>query len=498
MAGKQWDVVIVGAGFGGLACGGLLASEGKRVLLLEREDRLGGRATSLKGEELSLPYFENLLKRTGNEWIVRTEPDISEIVDKRLLKGYTVDLGFHEYVYHENGRVGILLKSLGEAVKFYPLQENYYWFDNKWCGMKPPKIEFIPDDLIPEFGKVAKGIMKMSPKDTAQFDHVSIKDFIEERTDKKRIQDFWYLLATLVTTINHPEDISAGETIRSSNPVGYTGGHAGSGNGGSVEGGFITVANKLAKIIKNWGGEVRTRAEVKRIIVEDGKAKGVEVSTPTGEETIYSKTVVSNVPIQKVFKILDEKAFPSNWVKHVKGLRSAGSATGYIALNRRVLKNKGWCGVMELIPEGEGFRGAVRCIFEGLSNYDPTRAPAEKQLVTFYAPLTQEEANNKKKVNKVIDSLNDFLDERFPEYHESIDWAIYTSLEYLDGVARSPNQVGDKRPEIKAPGVEGLYFVGDGVRSWGVPMDAAVHSGFIAAGMIANKDFLQMLPEYLR
>ncbi|MGQ9720485.1 MAG: phytoene desaturase family protein [Candidatus Jordarchaeum sp.] len=498
MSSKPWDVVIVGSGFGGLTCGALLTNEGKRVLLLEREDRLGGRATSIKGEELSLPYFENLLKSTGNEWIVRTEPDISEIVDKQLLKGFTLDLGFHEYVYHENGRVGILLKNFGEAIKFYPLQENYYWFDNKWCGMAPPKIEFIPDELMSEFGKVAKGNMKMFPKDTAQFDHVSIKEFIEERTDKKRIQDFWYLLATLVTTINHPKDISAGETIRSSNPVGYTGGHAGSGNGGSVEGGFITVANKLAKIIKDSGGVVRTQTEVNKIIVEDGEVKGVEVSTPTGEETIEAKVVVSNVPIQKSFKILDENVFPSDWVKHVKGLRSAGSASGYIALNTRVLKNRGWFGVMELIPEGEGFRGAVRCIFEGLSNYDPTRAPEDKQLVTFYAPLTQEEANNKKKVNKVIDALNEFLDERFPEYHESVEWAIYTSLDYLDGVARSPDQVGNKRPEIKAPGVKGLYFVGDGVRSWGVPMDATVHSGFIAAGMIAKKDCLQMLPEYLR
>ncbi|MEX2706929.1 MAG: phytoene desaturase family protein [Candidatus Freyrarchaeum guaymaensis] len=498
MASMKWDVVVVGSGFGGLTCGALLARDGLRVLLLEREDRLGGRATSLRGEEVSFPNLENILRRIGNERIVRSEPEMDEIVSRGLLKGFTLDLGFHEYAYHENGRVGILLRNLGEPVKFYPLQENYYWFDDKWCGMTLKKVDFIPDEFRHEFSKIVKNNFKMLPKDTLKYDHMSVKSYIEEMTDKKRVQDFWYLSATLIATINHPDDISAGETIRASNPLMYTGGHLGSGIGGSVEGGFITVANKLAKVIKDSGGEVRTRAEVKQIIVEDGRVRGVEVSTPSGEETVEAQTVVSNVPIQKVFNIVDEGAFPSDWVKHVKGLRAAGSVSGYISLNRRVLKNKGWFCVPELISEGEGFRGAVRCIFEGLSNYDPTRAPEDKQLVTFYAPLTPEEANDSKKVNRVIDALNDFLDVRFPEYHKSVEWAIYTSLDYLDGVARSPDQVGENRPDIRAPGVEGLYFVGDGVRGWGVPMGAAVHSGFIAAGMIANKDFLQILPEYLR
>ncbi|MEX2703979.1 MAG: NAD(P)-binding protein, partial [Candidatus Freyrarchaeum guaymaensis] len=51
----KWDVVVVGSGFGGLTCGALLARDGLRVLLLEREDRLGGRATSFRGEEVSFP-----------------------------------------------------------------------------------------------------------------------------------------------------------------------------------------------------------------------------------------------------------------------------------------------------------------------------------------------------------------------------------------------------------------------------------------------------------
>ncbi len=35
----NWDVVIVGAGFGGLCSGALLAHAGKKVLVLEKDNR---------------------------------------------------------------------------------------------------------------------------------------------------------------------------------------------------------------------------------------------------------------------------------------------------------------------------------------------------------------------------------------------------------------------------------------------------------------------------
>src|SRR5690242_15292720 len=42
---RPWDVVIVGAGHNGLACAAYLARAGKRVLVLEARDRIGGACT---------------------------------------------------------------------------------------------------------------------------------------------------------------------------------------------------------------------------------------------------------------------------------------------------------------------------------------------------------------------------------------------------------------------------------------------------------------------
>ena len=47
----EYDVIVVGAGIGGLTTASILAKEGMRIALLEREDRVGGRAW----ERMSIP-----------------------------------------------------------------------------------------------------------------------------------------------------------------------------------------------------------------------------------------------------------------------------------------------------------------------------------------------------------------------------------------------------------------------------------------------------------
>src|ERR671928_1186115 len=45
LAARSWDVIVVGAGHNGLACAAYLAGAGKRVLVLEARERVGGACT---------------------------------------------------------------------------------------------------------------------------------------------------------------------------------------------------------------------------------------------------------------------------------------------------------------------------------------------------------------------------------------------------------------------------------------------------------------------
>ena len=51
---NKYDVIIIGAGLGGLTAGSKLAKEGKKVLLIEQHDKPGGCATSFKRKDFIL------------------------------------------------------------------------------------------------------------------------------------------------------------------------------------------------------------------------------------------------------------------------------------------------------------------------------------------------------------------------------------------------------------------------------------------------------------
>ncbi|MCB0214534.1 MAG: NAD(P)/FAD-dependent oxidoreductase, partial [Anaerolineae bacterium] len=45
MAAQNWDAIVVGAGHNGLTCAAYLARAGKKVLVLEARERIGGACT---------------------------------------------------------------------------------------------------------------------------------------------------------------------------------------------------------------------------------------------------------------------------------------------------------------------------------------------------------------------------------------------------------------------------------------------------------------------
>src|SRR5437879_8323281 len=59
----RYDVVVVGAGLGGLTAGAILARAGRKVIVIERSNSVGGAASSYKSGEL---FVEGSLHETSD------------------------------------------------------------------------------------------------------------------------------------------------------------------------------------------------------------------------------------------------------------------------------------------------------------------------------------------------------------------------------------------------------------------------------------------------
>jgi phytoene dehydrogenase-like protein len=70
----KYDIIIVGAGLGGLTAGAKLTREGKKVLVIEQHSKPGGCATTFRrGDftmEVGLSGFRNfiVLSMAGSTW----------------------------------------------------------------------------------------------------------------------------------------------------------------------------------------------------------------------------------------------------------------------------------------------------------------------------------------------------------------------------------------------------------------------------------------------
>lgn len=500
---EKYDAIVIGAGIGGLATAAVLAKDGMKVAVLEREDRVGGRALSLEGSEISdkgADWYRAVLGRHYC-YLAEASPSIEKIVEERMLDGYVIDLGYHGVPCAGQGYLGRLVDYLGVDVKINPCDTGLYYKGEFYVEPAPGSARL--DDKLYKICK-EKGInywsfnteaLGLTAEQLDELEKVSLWDYCERLglTADDVVWEAYHCLGTLFTTINNPHDISAGEIIRYTNdimmPVITSGRelHV----GGFAEGGILNWSKAVAGVIEGLGGTIVLGADVEHVRVEGGKVRGVDAVLPGGEHArLEADRVVSTVPIQETFDLVDATEFPDDFVSRARSLYGYGSLAPYFGLSglpmpqeqaERLIKTP------TVVPAGDDFDCDIYMCWNAQSVTDPTCAPEGKYLLTAYLPLTEEESMDRARVQKVVDAIVPFLDKAYPGFRECIDWALYPTCWKLDGVAKSISQAGTLKPENTAPGLKGLYFAGDTARGFGVAMDCACSAGINCAGAILGR-----------
>jgi len=462
MTGK--NVCVIGAGIGGLTAGALLIKNGYNVTIFEKENIIGGRALSFDATSLVLEDYKKLLSRL-NMNVAFSEPDIDTIFKKNMLNGYRLDLGYHAIGGGVLSNVNSVLSEFNDHIEFMEshvgfIKEHGYNFP---FLSKMDKIKIIPKILR---------LLLANEKTLSELDNVSMTDTIK-KYGKGKMKLILEIFSRSITTINNLDKISTGEMFRAqrnlykgSKPVGYP------------HGGLISITKKFHKYILKNDGKIILNTPVNKIIVKDGKASRVTI----GSEEHSFDIIVSNILVQDLFKIVEEKHFPIDYVKYIKSLEGTGSLCAYYSLKKL---NPDLIGkTFHFIERDIGVDGkdAVGMIDFMSSSPKADLSPSNSFLVQSYIICTPDEAKNPLILKKLKQLLDKNLETIVSNYKENLNWAIYPAIWHLDGVAKT---IDNEKPSIETP-IKNLYLVGDCVKAPGIGFNCALNSARILSNRLSS------------
>ncbi|MGD0187859.1 MAG: NAD(P)/FAD-dependent oxidoreductase [Roseiarcus sp.] len=145
-------------------------------------------------------------------------------------------------------------------------------------------------------------------------------------------------------------------------------------------GGSGRLADALAEAIEARGGVVRLKTRVDRILVEQGRAAGLQLADGT---RVAARAVVANADLKRTFlELVDPERLPKDFVARVDAAEPAPSA---------FMVHLG----VDYVPEGRPaihVHGENSVGIEVLSHVDPSAAPAGHSTIGLIKLLTHEEA----------------------------------------------------------------------------------------------------------
>lgn len=321
--GDGHDVIVVGAGVGGLTAGALLARRGLRVLVLEQHYLAGGFCTSWprtvrRGSERLRYVFDagvhdvsglgprgpvrNLLRQLGRE---------DRLAWRRV---------GHEYVlprlrFKVPHRAEDLVARLGEL------------FPGERTGLQRffAEMEAVYRELYAD-AHLTGGV----PMPPATVDGMLAYPAARPHAFRGMAVPFGTMVDAHVRTPRLRELLSVLSGYLSDDPRRLTVGAMAPIFGYYFDGGYYpaggsqALANTLVAAIREHGGEVRLRTPVRRIVIEGGRAAGVESADG---QVHRAPLVVSNADVPRTFlELVGAEHLSGEFADRVRGLEPSASA----------------------------------------------------------------------------------------------------------------------------------------------------------------------------
>jgi prolycopene isomerase len=493
---KAYDAIVIGAGMGGLTAAALLAKKGLKVLLLEKEEQVGGYVVSFKRH------------------------------------GFTFDAtGAFVGGCHEGGEFYQILDEIGarEEMAFIPIEDVRNIYPGFEIHLHPGGFRSYTDalfDLFPQEGKGLRTYLSMVKRIGEE-----IQSYSEITTIQKIFFPFYFRNLVRFHRSSHKailDKLFKGGEIKMalhSLPVTEPPSRlsflflAVMINKALMEGVFYPkggmgkISEGMASAFLRSGGEVHLRTEVDQIRIRDGRVEGVR--TKKGE-IFQAPLVISDINPNRSTRMLPleiQKPFAKRWSRLEYSLSCfvlyvateldlRGMGLPYFTYLRFLsdLEEEDRMLRRGEIPQNPTMMVSIPTML------DPSLAPPGRHLLSVlinvpyhyqgkwgggdseeYRRIKEDFSQKilRQLESKLIPGLKDHL--LFYEAATPLTLERYTGNELgaMYGLASIPQQVGNLRPPHQTS-IPGLYQVGHYTRpSHGIV--GASLSGFIAARIILKK-----------
>jgi phytoene desaturase len=462
-ADESFDVIVIGAGLGGLSAAACLAKAGRRVALVERQDGPGGNARAFRRG----PYtFDPAIHVTA--------------------QGFNVEfLDFYLAALGVDGEVELL-----RARDCFGVDVG----GERWT--LPVGLEALKSYLAERFPHEADGVTgfvetcaQTTRESQAPPPRVGLSDLDAVREQLPML--FKYRRATLTDVLDeHISDplakaVCAAQWPYLGLPPGRTSFMAYSGAWMAlvepgpvyVRGSFQSLADALARCVEDNGGEVLLSRAASAIELADGRVAGVELD---GGERLAAATVVSNADARQTFeRLLPAEALPERFRRRLARMRPSISAFVLFSAAKLDPAARGLSHEHFVYPDGDydaNFDGVLAGALGGTwfsvpTMHDPTLAPAGEHVIVFSSLMAHDVGEPWEQAKpRYTELLLQAAEQTLPGYRDALTFADGATPETFQrytladrgaayGWENTPDQTVPKRLDFRTP-VEGLFLAG--------------------------------------
>lgn len=304
-------VGIIGGGALGLAAAYELGLRGHQAQVFERAPFLGGQASTF------------------------------EVGGGRLEKGY-------HHLFRSDKDIVNLIHELGLGPKLHWIESKVGLFhgDRVWNFASPKDLlTFRPLGLLDRLRLGLVTLYLQKTRNWRRFEGVTAREWLEKRVGRRPYQVIWEPMLRGKFGKHYDEvsmawlwgkiylRVSSRERIWAKEKLGYP------------IGSFGEIFDVLDRKIREMGGEVHISAGVKRVVMEDGRARGLEVETPgSAPEVRQYDAVIATTPSYVFTRLVPP--LPADYQKMLTGVTYLSAVLAILVLDRP-LTSKYWLNIAD-------------------------------------------------------------------------------------------------------------------------------------------------------